>query len=243
MSDLYENLSQKISDWIKKKVAESDSEGLVFGMSGGLDSSVLAVLCKKSGSDVLGLIMPCFADEKDIENAELIAKKFGIKTKMIDLTPVYYSLLEILPEGDKIARGNLKPRLRMLVLYYFANKYNYLVVGTGNKSELMAGYFTKYGDGGADIEPIGDLYKTQVKELAEELGLPKEIINQTPSAGLWEGQTDEAELGLSYDLLDKILAGIEKNQLEGFDPKMIEKVKNMIKGSEHKRKMPEVFEI
>ncbi|MFN3966799.1 MAG: NAD(+) synthase, partial [Endomicrobiia bacterium] len=133
----------------------------------------------------------------------------------------------------KIARGNLKPRLRMLVLYYFANKLNYLVAGTGNKSEIMMGYFTKYGDGGVDILPIGDLLKKDVIQLARKLEIPERIINKKPSAGLWPGQTDEEEMGITYKKLDKILESKSKNS----------KIENIIKKTEHKRKPPEICKL
>ncbi|MHC1587128.1 MAG: NAD(+) synthase, partial [Candidatus Syntropharchaeia archaeon] len=137
-----------------------------------------------------------------------------------------------------LASANVKPRLRMTTLYYFANKMNYLVAGTGNKSELSIGYFTKYGDGGVDILPIGHLLKTEVRELAKKLGIPEKIIKKIPSAGLWEGQTDEGEIGMSYESLDRILSSINSIK-EG---KEVERVKEMIKKAKHKRKPPEIFE-
>lgn len=161
-------------------------------------------------------------------------------------------MLEVLPLGNKLASANLKPRLRMLTLYYYANNLNYLVAGTGNKSELMVGYFTKYGDGGVDILPIGGLVKAKVRELAGELGIPKEIIDKPPSAGLWDGQTDEEEIGITYEDLDKgILAlesgspgtGMTKNQAHMvIDSHILSKVENLIKVSAHKRTLPQIFE-
>jgi NAD+ synthase len=136
-----------------------------------------------------------------------------------------------------LAIANLKPRLRMLTLYYFANKLNYLVVGTGNKSELTMGYFTKYGDGGVDILPLGDLLKSEVKQLAVELNVPHEIINKAPSAGLWAGQTDEGEMGITYAELDKILSG----DLAGIGKNKIELVNKRKTQSHHKRNLPEIF--
>ncbi|MCK4307002.1 NAD(+) synthase, partial [candidate division WOR-3 bacterium] len=131
--------------------------------------------------------------------------------------------------------ANLKPRLRMLILYYFANKLNYLVAGTGNKSELTVGYFTKYGDGGVDILPLGGLLKTQVIELAKELKIPQKIIEKVPSADLWKGQTDEGELGISYAELDKIILAIESGNSETTDPMVLNKLRNLMQVSEHKR--------
>jgi NAD+ synthase len=143
-------------------------------------------------------------------------------------------------KGD-IAVANLKPRLRMICLYYFANKRNYLVVGTGNKSELSIGYFTKYGDGAADILPLGDVLKTEERELAEELKVPAKIIERAPSAGLWEGQTDEAEIGMGYDVLDKIILALESGDLSGCDTELVERVKRMMEVSQHKRETIPVF--
>ncbi|MFQ6051344.1 MAG: NAD(+) synthase, partial [Candidatus Hydrothermarchaeota archaeon] len=170
-----------------------------------------------------------------------VAEKFDIRTERIDLTPLYDKFLEILPEDDLIAKSNLKPRLRMITLYYFASVYDYLVCGSGNKSELMVGYFTKYGDGGVDLLPLGGLYKTQVRKLAKVLEIPGEIIEKPPSAGLWEGQTDEEELGITYENLDRILKAIEEEKLEKIEEKDVDNVKEMIRKSDHKRKMPEIF--
>ena len=153
--------------------------------------------------------MPCESEKKDVEDAVKVVKKFKIKYKIIDLTPVFKKFKKILPPGDKLSYGNLKARLRMATLYYFANRNKYLVAGTGNKTELKIGYFTKYGDGGVDILPIGNLTKNEVRKLAIKLGIPEEIINKPPSAGFWKGQTDEGEIGISYDELDKALMEIE----------------------------------
>jgi NAD+ synthase len=144
-------------------------------------------------------------------------------------------LAEVLFGGDRVAVGNLKPRLRMATLYYFANSRNYLVAGTGNKSEIKVGYFTKFGDGGVDILPLGDLLKTQVRELARELGIPEEIIVKPPSAGLWEGQTDEGEMGITYEELDTILTAIESGDTSECNQKVLARVRAMMAASQHKR--------
>ena len=235
-------IRDRIAEWISEKVGESKAGGVVVGLSGGVDSSVVAALAKLAvGDKVLGLIMPCQSIEEDTEHAHMLAKKFKIKTEFVDLEPVYKRLKQSLPPGKGIADANLKPRLRMLTLYYFANLHNYLVLGTGNKSELMIGYFTKYGDGGVDLLPIAGLYKHQIRELAGILGIPDVIIKKPPSAGLWKGQTDEGEIGMTYDELDRTLQAIEKNETRGIDPEKLGKVKNMIKISEHKRKLAEIF--
>ncbi len=208
----------------------------MLGISGGIDSSVTAVLAKRGlGDGVLGVIMPCHSDPTGEKHARLVAAKFGIETEYVDLTPVFDRLSEALPPGDRMAVANLKPRLRMAVLYYFANSRNYLVIGTGNKSEIMVGYTTKHGDSGADILPLGSLLKKQVRELARELGIPQEIIAKPPSAGLWEGQTDEGEMGISYDELDSILVAIESGDIGECDQESLARVRALMAASQHKR--------
>ncbi len=236
---------EELSGWVRSKVEEASAAGVVLGMSGGLDSSVTAVLCKNAcPRSTLGLILPCRSNPKDIEHVKQVADKFDIETKMIDISTVFEAAIESLDttyvEKEDIATANMKPRLRMLVLYYFANKLNYLVVGTGNKSELLIGYFTKYGDGGVDILPLGNLLKTEVRALAGALGIPQEILDKPPSAGLWAGQTDESEIGISYEELDMILNAIESADFSGCDENKVEKVKKEIERSEHKRKTPPV---
>ncbi len=245
------DLASRISEWIRERVKDAGAKGVVMGMSGGLDSSVTAVLCKKAFPDTsLGLIMPCFSSKEDVEHAKIVAKKFGIETKEMDISDIFKFFLNTLEgrEYDRnaneeidIAVANLKPRLRMICLYYFANKLNYLVVGTGNKSELSVGYFTKYGDGAADILPLGDLLKTEERKMAEWLDIPKQILEKVPSADLWTGQTDESEIGMSYDVLDRILLAMESGDFSGCDPELVEKVKQMMEASRHKREQIAVF--
>ena len=228
--------AERISTWIKERVKEAGARGVVLGISGGIDSAVTAVLAKRGlGDGVLGVIMPCHSDPTDVEHARMVADKFGIETEYVDLTPVFDCLLATLPSGDRLAVANLKPRLRMAVLYYYANSRNYLVAGTGNKSEIKIGYFTKFGDGGADILPLGDLLKSQVRELACELSVPEEIIVKSPSAGLWEGQTDEGEMGITYDELDSILLAIESGDTAECDQEALARVRAMMAASQHKR--------
>ena len=232
----------KISTWIRAKVQESGAKGVIVGLSGGIDSSLVAVLSKRAmGDNLFGLIMPCHSMATDIEHAEMLAKKFSITTKTIDLAPVNDLMLKVLPEGNAMARANLRPRLRMMTLYYFANSLGYLVAGTDNKTESFTGYFTKYGDGGVDILPISHLLKRQVRALARALGVPEEIITKPPSAGLWEGQTDEGEMGITYEELDTIIAGIESGNTEGLNPALVEKARRMHAASDHKRRLPPSF--
>ena len=237
-------IAERISSWIRDRVEEAGAEGVVLGMSGGIDSSVTAVLAKKGlGDGVLGVIMPCHSDPTDVEHARRVAAQFGIETEYVDLTPVFDCLLEALPPGDRVAVGNLKPRLRMATLYYFANSRHYLVMGTGNKSEIMVGYTTKYGDSGVDILPLGDMLKTQVQKLARELGIPEEVIVKPPSAGLWEGQTDEGEMGISYDELDEILMAIESGDVDGCNQQTLARVRAMMAASQHKREPIPICEL
>lgn len=227
-----------IIDWMREKVEDAGAKGLVIGLSGGIDSSVVAVLSKMAFPDnVLGVVMPCNSITKDTEHGLLVAETFNIPVHKIDLTDTFNMLLTNIKAIDRtephqLAVANIKPRLRMTTLYYYSGLYNYLVAGTGNRSELEIGYFTKYGDGGVDMEPIGHLLKVDVRELARHLGVPKEIIEKSPSAGLWEGQTDEDEMGITYDELDKyILTGQGTDEVKN-------KVGRLKKISEHKRNMP-----
>jgi NAD+ synthase len=189
-----------------------------------------------------------------------VASRFEVIPRVIDLLPAHDALIAAMPdEGSagledanvdpellsirhQLALANVKPRLRMTSLYYLANRYNGLVVGTGNKTELAIGYFTKYGDGGVDVLPLGDLDKTAVRGLARELGVPETVISKAPSAGLWEGQTDEAEIGVTYDQLDRALAAIPgEERKEPIDPATMDRISALVAASEHKRRAIPVF--
>lgn len=214
----------------------SGAEGAVLGMSGGLDSSVCGILCKRAlGTQVLGLIMPCHSDPSDEAHARLVANSFDIRIEKTDLSPVFDLLLDGLPRDGVLPVANLKPRLRMITLYYFSNRLNYLVVGSSNKSELMTGYFTKYGDAAADVLPLGRLFKSDVRKLAEELGVPADIMTKPPSAGLWPGQTDEGELGITYDELDRALRVLESGPEGHPEHETLARVRQMVSRSYHKR--------
>ena len=236
------SLADDISLWIKEQLAKSGARGIVLGLRGGIDSACVAVLAQTAiGKNVLGLIMPCHSNPDDEEYARLFADTFHIRTKRVNLEPLYDAFAEIVDSEERMVVANLKPRLRMVTLYSFANKLNYLVAGTGNKSELTVGYFTKYGDGGVDLLPLGDLLKTEVRQLAKELKIPAEIIMRHPSAGLWEGQTDEGELGITYEDLDRAITAIETKAKPAVSQEIIEKVCRLKAISEHKRAPLPVF--
>ncbi len=242
-----QRIAGKIVKWLKQQVREANAEGVVFGMSGGIDSSVVAILCKKAfPKNCLALMLPCNSNKKDLVHAKLVAKKFGIPFKVVDLGKEFESLSSALgkagnsSKNDKNAIANIKPRLRMIALYHFANKLGFLVVGTGNKTELAIGYFTKFGDGAADLLPLAGLLKTDVKRLATYLKVPKEIIGKEPSAGLWEKQADETEIGMQYAELDAVLRCLELGKGIKQCGKKAALVKKMVEGSRHKRAMPKI---
>jgi len=230
---------EKIIQWLKERVKEAQAEGLVVGLSGGIDSSVTVALCKRVCPETtLGLIMPCYSDPQDEIDAQLVADALNVPVKKIVLDDVF-DLLVTKFTGEKysisqkdITVANIKPRLRMTTLYFFAARRKSLDVGTSNKSELTVGYFTKYGDGGADLLPIGNLVKTEVREFARYLNIPERIINKAPSAGLWAGQNDEAEMGVSYEEIDRcILTGECSSRAKAI-------IEELAKRSEHKKIMP-----
>jgi len=244
----YEAVTKKIVDFIKRKIKESRAGGVVLGISGGLDSATAAYLAVKAlGKDkVLGIIMPYY-ENQDIEDALLVCKTLEINHKIINIKDIVNEFEKALNlELDRITKGNLMVRSRMVILYGFANALNYLVLGTSNKSEYLVGYFTKWGDGASDIAPLLGLYKTEVRELAKFLGIPEKIISKTPTAGLWKGQTDESELGIEYDLLDKILYRLvdlkmKKEEIAkdlNISLERVLYVENLIKWSKHKRVFP-----
>ncbi|MQY53313.1 MAG: NAD+ synthase [Firmicutes bacterium] len=259
-------------EFIRKRIENSGLQRAVLGLSGGLDSTVVAYLAVEALGDphnVYALILPYKSYQSEsVKDARLIVRKLGINSQIIKIDPMieeYYrkfsyrriSHSAILgSEGSQVEaleylrRGNKMARERMSILYDWALVLRGLVLGTSNKTELSMGYFTKYGDGGVDLEPLGDLYKTQVRQLAKYLGVPQSIIRRRPSAGLWSGQTDEGELGINYEELDKILYcmlnkkySIKKLLTLGFSIENVEKVKNFVKNSKHKRRLPPVAKI
>ncbi|MBN1814862.1 MAG: NAD+ synthase [Anaerolineae bacterium] len=238
------NLSDRIANWLRENLEVAGAAGFVFGLSGGVDSATVAALAVRAvgAEKTLGVLLPCHSGPGDARLGHLVADTFRVPTVTVDLTTAYDVLMGALPPSDsRMAAANVKARLRMLSWYYVSNANNYLVLGSGNKSELMVGYFTKWGDGGADLLPLGDLYKTQVWGLARELGVPREVVERPPTAGLWPGQTDEGEMGITYHELDRVLAAIEARDTTGVDPATLEKVQGMVTRSAHKRVMPPIF--
>lgn len=235
-----EKICYELVNWLREKVEEANAKGLVFGLSGGIDSAVVAGLAKKAfPKNSLGVIMPCHSNPIDEKHGLLVAESLDLKTTKIDLTNTYDVFIETVSnEGEnRLAQANVKPRLRMTTLYYLAQNYNYLVAGPSNKSEFTVGYFTKHGDSGVDIFPIASFVKSEVRELAYFLNIPKEIITKPPTAGLWENQTDEKEMGFSYDVLDKYI------KTGNGEKEIVEKIEKMNKRSRHKREFPPIFTI
>jgi NAD+ synthase len=245
-------IEKRIRRFIKKYVENSGADGIVVGLSGGIDSSTIAALSSLSigGDRVLGLMLPEKEtyNSKDIDDAKFVAEKFGLKTQIWDITPVlesFYKAIPIFDQADKLCKGNIKARTRMIYLYYYANKLNRIVCGSSDKSETMMGYFTKWGDAAADISPIMDLYKTQVRKLAEHLGIPPELASKPSTPALWPNQLAETELGIKYETLDLILYGFEQfmtteeiAQQLSVEKALIEKVKSRWLSVEHKRRLP-----
>lgn len=237
-------LAGRISVWMQNQVRAAGAEGLVFGMSGGVDSSVVAALAKMAcGDNTLGLIIPCHSNPRSATDALTAAKKLGVRTHVADLTVAYDTLVLKVPHVEGIELTNVRPRLRMAALYCAAQAMGYLVAGTGNKTEIAIGYFTKWGDGASDMQPLGNLYKHQVYELARELEIPEEIITKAPTADLWEGQTDENEIGMTYAELDAVLEAIERGEVSDFKADSVERVRKMIAESDHKRNPVPAFRI
>ncbi|HEX3012529.1 MAG TPA: NAD(+) synthase [Syntrophomonadaceae bacterium] len=234
-----EAVVEYLVDWLRQKVAEAGASGVVLGVSGGVDSAVAAIIAKKAfPDDCLALLLPCESHISDLVDSQVLVERFNIPYRIIELDNAF-NLLSLQLESyiklegikGKLLRANIKPRLRMLTLYYSAQGRNYLVVGTSNKSEISVGYATKYGDTGVDVQILGDLLKSEVYELARYLGVPSRIMNRPPSGGLWEGQTDEGEMGITYDELEQYI-----NNGSG-RPEIVEKIKTMEQKSRHKREL------
>lgn len=229
-------------NWLREQVAEAGAQGVVLGVSGGVDSAVAAAIAKRAFPEqCMALILPCESQVSDRMDSQLFLEEFDIPYRTVELDNAYKLLLTqfesyLKMDGFKgrLLRANIKPRLRMIALYYSAQARNYLVLGTSNKSEINMGYATKHGDSGVDLQLLGDLLKEEVYELARYLDIPEVIVNKAPSGGLWEGQTDEEEMGLTYQDLDRYLSTGQG------EPQVIERIERMKKISEHKRRMPPI---
>jgi NAD+ synthase len=239
-------MEQKIEmlvKWLQERVRESGLKGAIVGISGGIDSAVVTHLIKRAfPEESLGLIMPCKSSPNDQEDALEVVKSSGIEHMVIDLTTTHQTLFTEIEgklkskgqwneQASKLGDANIRARLRMTTLYAVANNFGYLVVGTDNAAEWHTGYFTKYGDGGVDLVPLVHFTKGEVRELAKILGVPEDVITKAPSAGLWEGQTDENEMGTTYDMIDRYLKGEE---IPENDKQIIEKLHRQ---SQHKREL------
>jgi NAD+ synthase len=245
-------VEKRVCRFIKEYVEKAGAQGIVLGLSGGVDSATAAALSSKAigGKNVLALILPekeTFK-RKDIDDAKKIADQFQLQTQTIDMTDVLKSFYQGIPAFDlvdRLCKGNIKARTRMIFLYYYANKQNRIVCGTSDKSETMMGYFTKWGDAAADISPIIDLYKTQVRNLAIHLEIPEEIALKPSTPALWPNQLAELELEIKYETLDLVLFGLERflkpkeiaDQLN-LDYAIVDRVKKRWLATEHKRRLP-----
>lgn len=248
----FSEVQTRICRFIKEYVQNAGAKGIVLGLSGGVDSSTIAALSSLAigGENVLGLMMPekeTF-NQKDIDDAKTVAELFHLKTQICDLTNVieaFYKGIPAFDAQDRVCKGNVKARTRMIYLYYYANKQKRIVCGSSDKSETLLGYFTKWGDAAADIAPILDLYKTQVRKLALHLGVPKELALKPSTPGLWPDQLAEEELEVKYEIVDLILYGLERfmspldiAEQTGVEPALVERVKNRWLSNEHKRRLP-----
>jgi len=248
----FSETQERICRFTKEYVKNAGSNGIVLGLSGGIDSATIAALSSLAigGENVLGLLLPENENlnQKDIDDAMVVVEQFHLKAEICDMSNALsglYNAIPVFDQSDRLCKGNIKARMRMIFLYYYANKQNRIVCGSSDKSETMMGYFTKWGDAAADITPIMDLYKTQVRKLAIHLGIPKELALKPSTPALWPNQLAESELGIKYETLDLILYGLERfmtpqeiaDQMN-IEKVLIEKVKSRWLANEHKRKMP-----
>lgn len=243
-----------IGQFLRAHALGEGREGVVVGLSGGVDSALVARLARDAlgAAHVLGVLLPDAGTAAAlVAETEAYGRSLGIETRTVRIDPIERAFRGALPDiSDPLSTGNTKARIRMTVLYALARERHRLVAGTGNKSELLVGYFTKYGDGGVDLLPIGDLYKGEVWALAAELGLPEAIRTRTPTAGFWEGQTDEGELGVTYAELDRVLRGLEELKREPeivaestLPPARVQEILGRVRAHRHKRRLPPVAKL
>ncbi|MDQ2050734.1 NAD+ synthase [Natronolimnohabitans sp. A-GB9] len=240
-----------IVEFIRSQVDAAGADGAVLGLSGGIDSTLTAYLAVDAlgAENVHGLVLPAtVSSDEHMSDAERVARDLEMSYDVIEIEPIVDSLLSAYPDadGDHEAVGNARARVRAVLNYLVANHEDRLVLGTGNRSEAAVGYFTKYGDGAVDCHPIGNLYKAQVRQLADYVGVPEDLVTKTPTAELWADQTDEDEMGLSYETLDSILAAhidgplsvaATARELE-VEEETVENVRGMYERSAHKRQVP-----
>ncbi|QSG13765.1 NAD+ synthase [Halapricum desulfuricans] len=249
--DELEARREHITGFIQEQLDAAGAEKAVVAISGGVDSGLIAGLAADAlGPErVHGLVMPSEVnDEETMSDAVRVAERFELPHDVIEVGPIVESFLEAYPEGGehRMAAGNVRVRTRAVLNYLVANTENGLVVGTGNRTEALIGYFTKYGDGAVDCHPIANLYKQQVRQLARHVGVPESVAARTPTAGMWVGQTDEEELGIEYDTLDSILALHVEGDVPasatarevGVEEPVVERVRNLYERSAHKRQVP-----
>ena len=250
-------VAEKITGFIADQVQASGLRGAIVAVSGGIDSAVaLSLTAKALGGDrVRAITMPerDITPEADITDVMRLAEVLDVTCDAVDITPmirVMQSKLPLYDPSDQISSGNIRPRVRMVITYHYANILRSMVVGSTNRSEWLMGYFTKYGDGGADLMPLAGLYKTQIRQLARHLRIPKRIVEKTPTAGLWPGQSDEEEMGIKYDVLDLILYGWERGNSVadiadtlGVDTTTVERVLERVRLNEHKRRLPLILRL
>ena len=233
-------IAETIENWLRENISKAGARGGIVGLSGGIDSALVAVLLKKTfGDDMLTIYLPVHSIEQDRADALLMVNTFGLPYREVDLSSVFDNFCSLLGSEkiSSIAAANIKPRLRMTALYAIAQSENLLVCGTGNRAERHLGYFTKYGDGGADLLPLGNLLKSEVRSVSRYLGIPESLIVKAPSAGLWAGQTDEKEMGMSYDAIDRYLAEGKGDDI------VTERIERMHALTGHKRALPPVCPI
>jgi NAD+ synthase len=252
-----EKTEYKINNFIAKNIEKSGLDGAVVSVSGGIDSAVtLDLTVKALGVDrVIAVTMPerDVTPECDIMDVMQHCERLGVTCSTVDITPILHVIHDTLPNydiTDRITSGNIRPRIRMTVAYYFANKQRHMVMGTSNKTELLIGFFTKHGDGGVDLMPLADLYKTQLRQLARHLKIPENIVEKPPSPGFYPGHTDEGELGIDYTTLDLILYLWEKGSDAsmiaedlGISRNLVEFVMRRVNANEHKRRLPLILRL